>query len=159
METRGTKSRFKCKCTCGKQVEVLGTSLQSGKTRSCGCLKLVSTQKAARNQVLSFYKRNAKDRGLEFYLSDLEFDDLIFSRCFYCDSEPTNKSRAESGKFVMYNGIDRLDSNLSYITDNCVPCCKTCNMMKKRMSLCDFVTKCKKIAETFNATDIGELKQ
>jgi hypothetical protein len=112
------------------------------------------TVKAPRNQVLGVYRRNARDRSLIFSLSDSEFDDLISSRCFYCESEPSNKSRVpRSKRYIMYNGIDRLDSTLGYTIDNCVPCCNICNMMKKRMSLCDFVTKCKKIAETFNTTE------
>lgn len=33
------KSYFLCKCSCGNQVEVLGTHLKNGKTKSCGCLR------------------------------------------------------------------------------------------------------------------------
>lgn len=31
--------RWLCRCECGNQVAVLGQSLKSGDTRSCGCLK------------------------------------------------------------------------------------------------------------------------
>jgi hypothetical protein len=30
---------WSCLCSCGKEIEVLGISLTSGNTRSCGCLK------------------------------------------------------------------------------------------------------------------------
>jgi hypothetical protein len=33
------KSRWKCECDCGKIVYVLGNSLESGRTKSCGCIK------------------------------------------------------------------------------------------------------------------------
>ena len=31
------KSRWMCKCNCGKEISVLGSSLTSGNTTSCGC--------------------------------------------------------------------------------------------------------------------------
>lgn len=33
-----SKSRWICKCECGKIKEIVGTSLKNGKTKSCGCL-------------------------------------------------------------------------------------------------------------------------
>ena len=30
---------WKCKCVCGKEVEVVSTNLTSGRTKSCGCKK------------------------------------------------------------------------------------------------------------------------
>lgn len=36
----GTKPiKWVCRCDCGKEVSVLGTSLRSGNTKSCGCLQ------------------------------------------------------------------------------------------------------------------------
>lgn len=32
--------------------------------------------------------------------------------------------------YFEYNGLDRVDSNKKHTKDNCVPCCKTCNLMK-----------------------------
>lgn len=34
----GTDYVYKCKCVCGKEVNVLGGNLRSGNTQSCGCL-------------------------------------------------------------------------------------------------------------------------
>lgn len=31
--------RYLCRCECGNEVVVLGGSLRTGKTRSCGCLR------------------------------------------------------------------------------------------------------------------------
>lgn len=33
------KTRWDCKCECGNEVSVLGASLKSNNTRSCGCIK------------------------------------------------------------------------------------------------------------------------
>ena len=142
-------------------------NLQSSGTKSCGCLRKENSKAqaihvhkqnikpdAARNRVLSNYRAGAKERNLNFDLSSSEFDELIFAKCFYCDSDPTNKSTAQSGNSIRYNGIDRLDSKVGYVAENCVPCCNICNMMKKTMNLCDFVLQCKKIAETISSTDV-----
>ena len=36
---KGRKYWWKCLCDCGRQIEVRGTSLRNGTTRSCGCLR------------------------------------------------------------------------------------------------------------------------
>lgn len=36
---KNNKARFLCRCDCGKEFVVIGASLLSGNTRSCGCLK------------------------------------------------------------------------------------------------------------------------
>lgn len=35
----GGKVRIICRCDCGKVVEVFGSSLRSGRCKSCGCLR------------------------------------------------------------------------------------------------------------------------
>lgn len=47
-DKRGEKI-WKCKCQCGKEVQVLSSNLRSGKTQSCGCF---------RREVLSGEKEN-----------------------------------------------------------------------------------------------------
>ena len=36
---KGKRARWLCKCECGKTIEVQGTNLKSGNTKSCGCYK------------------------------------------------------------------------------------------------------------------------
>jgi hypothetical protein len=133
-----------CKCECGNIVTIRGRSLRNGDAKSCGkgCRKpkaRVEPEKAARNRVLSEYKRGAKDRGLWFLLSDEQFDRLIKADCFYCGCEPSNvnKGRRGSEDFV-YQGIDRLDAEAGYYESNCVPCCKICNHAKTNMDFTMF---------------------
>jgi 5-methylcytosine-specific restriction endonuclease McrA len=38
----------------------------------------------------------------------------------------------------IYNGLDRIDSNLGYSVANCVPCCTKCNYAKGNMTLLEF---------------------
>jgi hypothetical protein len=47
---------------------------------------------------------------------------MIQSKCNYCD------------KLVSFNGIDSVDNDKDYTTDNCVACCKYCNIMKSTYS-------------------------
>ena len=38
-KTSVTNARWQCKCDCGNIVEVLGTTLRRGESKSCGCLR------------------------------------------------------------------------------------------------------------------------
>jgi hypothetical protein len=44
------------------------------------------------------------------------------------------------------NGIDRIDSSKEYSVENCVPCCKKCNIMKNVYSMTDFIDQVHKIS-------------
>lgn len=46
----------------------------------------------------------------------------------------------ELSKYV-YGGIDRVDSSKGYTVDNCVSCCRECNVSKGTMSLEAFLRK------------------
>ena len=75
-------------------------------------------------------------RQLEWKLTIEEFEKIIRQPCYYCGEM--------DGKF---SGVDRIDSNKGYTIENCVPCCKTCNRMKRTMSPQEFVKRCKKIVQ------------
>lgn len=85
---------------------------------------------------MSYYKRNAKKRNLEWSITLEQFDKLIFSNCYYCGDEP--RVHELKRKTLIYNGLDRVDNNKGYIIDNVVACCTICNMMKYTLSLDDF---------------------
>lgn len=70
----------------------------------------------------SAYKKAAKNRNLEFLLTKEECTKFFNTNCAYCnDINPTL-------------GIDRVDNNIGYTPDNCVPCCSPCNFMKHAYS-------------------------
>lgn len=62
--------------------------------------------------------------------------DMIQSSCFYCDRNDPE----------CLNGIDRMDNSKGYSIENCVPCCKYCNFMKKALDAHTFVERCVHIA-------------
>lgn len=69
----------------------------------------------------SHFKSTAKYRKQVCTISYEEFVALRKDgKCKYCNS-PLN----ETG-----SGLDRINSSLGYISGNCVPCCKSCNLCK-----------------------------
>jgi len=80
------------------------------------------------------YRNRAKQDNRKFKLSEEEFHQITSHNCFFCGM-PHEKM-----------GIDRLDSSKGYIAENCVPCCKYCNYMKRERSTLEFIRHCIKIA-------------
>lgn len=81
---------------------------------------------------ISSLKQGAKDRLLEWNITDEKARELINSNCYYCNTEPLV-------------GIDRIDSSKGYTIDNVVPCCGTCNIMKNAFSQETFLEQIHKI--------------
>lgn len=66
-ERKNTHSVWHCICDCGKEIDVVASSLKSGNTQSCGCLKKENTH---------FAKNSANLIGQKFgYLTVLEKTD------------------------------------------------------------------------------------
>lgn len=170
-----------CRCDCGRTKTATVTSLNTGGTRSCGCLSLENRERISRKltersirpngeaafmRLVRNYINSAKERGVEFALSHDEFRRLTQSDCFYCGLKPAQTvksgSKAMNGNYL-HNGIDRLDSNAGYEGSNCVPCCITCNRAKHILSLdefCDWIERLTTFRKTASVRQsIDELKQ
>jgi len=141
-----------CHCECGKDVIVLGYNLRMNQTRSCGCLKIDLHSKpagiAAKNRIKKSYKQNAKNRGIEWNLSDSKFSQLITDNCFYCGRCPTNHE-TDTKHHLVYNGIDRVDNTKGYIDDNVVTCCAVCNRAKSDMTVSAFEVWATRVVRRF----------
>ena len=140
------RAMWECECDCGETVVVRGKDLKSGHTKSCGCFRLDLVRKelgeAAFNDLYSSYKRGAEKRDLIFELSESEFRLLTSSNCFYCNKEPSQsrrKSKKRMNGLYIYNGIDRVNNEVGYTLENCVPCCKKCNQGKSDMKFDEFL--------------------
>jgi hypothetical protein len=135
---------YKCICECGKETITALWGLKSGKSKSCGCyardIKKLDDGESAINRTLINYSSNAKNRGYDFNLTKDEFLEIVSKDCYYCSSTPSNKtsSKHNTGDFI-YNGIDRVDNTLGYNYNNCVPCCKICNIAKHDMTSEQFI--------------------
>ena len=93
-----------------------------------------------------FYRSGARQRDIEWNLSEKEFKSLIKQNCYYCNEEPSrHQSVSYRDDYELVNGIDRIDSNKGYSIDNCVPCCNTCNLMKNTLPKSVFFEKISQI--------------
>ena len=136
---KSSRTKWLCRCDCGNEVWVHRSSLWKGGTKSCGCLWIdtmrIEKGRAAANRVLRRYKFDSKKRQIKFNLTFDQFFSLTQQNCHYCGNKPSTIQPAEcnNGGFI-YNGIDRVDSNLHYNTNNCVSCCIVCNRAKNSLS-------------------------
>lgn len=135
-----------CRCDCGNEVTVLGSSLRSGNTLSCGCWHrekmLIAVALpfgiAGRNSAIANMKSNARRRDIEWRLTDDEVISLMTRECHYCGSGPAHTSKGRNGDFK-YNGIDRVDNDKGYVEGNVVSCCITCNNAKRTLTVTEFL--------------------
>lgn len=92
--------------------------------------KIYNCKISARYGIL---RRGSPKRGYDMTLTFEEFKNIVSKSCKYC------------GENIKIIGIDRIDNNIGYILENCVPCCKICNIMKSTLSLEEFISHIKKI--------------
>ena len=154
-------------CDCGNVCVALGYQLSNGGTKSCGCLTEENRKKAvdalrlpigvaARNAVLSGYKQKAEKAERAWELTDEQFDSIAQSKCHYCGLPPANRhhNKRSNGDFV-YNGLDRKDSEIGYTFMNVVPCCWTCNWMKRNLTEMVFMRHIERIYNHRNSIALG----
>ena len=92
------------------------------------------------------YKYSAELKQLVFEFTKEEFVQIVKSPCNYCGIIQ------EKG----FNGIDRIDSKIGYIIDNCVSCCAMCNFMKGCLNKYIFIQRIEHIL-TYNKVVEGNL--
>lgn len=151
-EKQSKRSYFKCKCNrCGKYTVIRADRLSRNSTYkpvSCSHCVIdrqketaekkyqISNTKYYRNKINSI-RSNAKSRKYKIELSDEQMKDSLDSKCYYCGCENAF-------------GIDRIDSKKDYTVDNCVPCCKYCNIMKNKFDKDLFLQKIEQIYHNFH---------
>jgi hypothetical protein len=153
--SKGT-AKWLCRCVCGKETVVQNPNLRSGSTKSCGCkreeLRInrkrpLPLGEGAKRAILSKYKKWARHRNHSWELSDDLFFGLTQKNCFYCGDPPSKQYLARHYGAFIYNGVDRCDNTKGYTPNNCVSCCNTCNLAKRKLSIKDFIQHIRKIAK------------
>ena len=81
------------------------------------------------------YKSRAKTKGFRFDLTLKDFKGYWKKDCSYC------------GDKINTIGLDRVNNNKGYQKNNVVPCCSTCNMMKRCLGVTDWLDHMGKIIE------------
>jgi hypothetical protein len=129
------KTKWLCRCDCGKDKIVCSAHLLDGNQQSCGCNR--TNPLAGFIQILAHYRCSARKAGRVFALDDASFMFLTSSPCYYCGLPPSKVRKSFCGAYT-WNGIDRVDSTHGYELWNCVPCCHTCNIAKRAMTTSEF---------------------
>lgn len=88
---------------------------------------------ASARHAYSAKKKAAIKRNHDFFLTFEEYYEIVTKDCAYCGAKPSQRTKPHSkinGEF-MHNGIDRKDNDKEYELENCVPCCRRCNTLKR----------------------------
>ena len=149
-EARNKNPQWLCHCECGRHVVTRSGNLKAYQ-RSCGCSSRANRLpegEAAKRFLLRQYKCEAKQRGLEFSLADAEASRMFTSDCFYCGAPPARVvvHPEYNGRFIA-SGIDRVDNSKGYVPGNCVPCCGTCNLAKRELTVDEFLSWAHRLEE------------
>lgn len=154
--THTTRSRFKCICSCGEIRIAEGTKLRNGKVSRCmTCAYKSRPQSIERltdeQRLFNLCVVNrCKGKNIKLEIDVNQYITISSNPCFYCGEPPKERTFLNTAKRVKHiplflHGIDRLDSNKGYIIDNCVSCCKYCNVAKSTMSVEQFKNHINKI--------------
>ena len=76
-------------------------------------------------------QKNAYSRALLFTISEIDFEKIVIQPCYYCGFQSVSR----------LNGIDRIDNNKGYVLQNCITCCKMCNLFKNMLHPLEFLEK------------------
>jgi hypothetical protein len=152
---KGRGRTWSCTCECGGRKEIRTYSLTSGEVKSCGCLhddrakKYLPPGESGARHLYRNYKDSARRRKIKFSLPYEEFKNLTSKNCVYCGSPPSFISKSYNAKnsysFYHYNGLDRVNPSVGYISDNVEPCCTICNIMKWTLTRENFLRHIEKI--------------
>lgn len=124
------KTRWVCKCECGKEVIVVGSNLKSGNTQSCGCLHNEET--AVRNRELKTTHGKTGTRLFTIWIdmrqrcsnpNDKYFEIYGGRGIAVCDEWKSDfkvfYDWAMSHGYEEHLTLDRIDNDKGYSPDNC----------------------------------------
>lgn len=122
--------KWLCKCNCGKEIITRGENLKEGLSLSCGCYHKERVSKRPYEWIFKILKRSSRSMGR---ICELTYEDIVeftkYNNCHYCGCEIIwQEHQTKESKTAYY--IDRKDSNLGYLKENCVVCCSDCNRIK-----------------------------
>ncbi len=138
-----------CVCNCGTEKICTEYHLTLGTSKGCKKCSMLHKRKKEGENTFNKLFGMYKNRGKEFLLTKEQFEELTKQNCHYCNVEPKQvckKSKSSYGNYV-YNGIDRKDSKIGYIYENCVTCCGTCNRAKASLSYTEFINWIKQLTK------------
>lgn len=162
-KSRG-KTRWQCQCDCGNTTIVQNNHLESGRTKSCGCLhrrrgKDSPFFRGVGELPLDFYSKirrssNRYGRTLPFKVTLKYLWELFLKQNRKCalsgvpiEFAGTGAENKHSATNKITASLDRIDSSKGYVEGNVWWVHKTVNIMKNDLSTQEFRAWCLKIAE------------
>jgi hypothetical protein len=143
-----------CKCSCGKEHEVLGTHLVSGLTKSCGCKNHKSKSDSPcwtgygdiSGGMFSGIKLRAKKYNIIFNITIEYIWNLFLEQKKKCALSGIEITMPEKSGSRPTASLDRIDSSKGYIEGNVQWVHKDVNWMKNSFNQDYFIFICKQIA-------------
>lgn len=136
----------KCGTVFSRRASIIKENIDTTQCSNCRKNRFGKPLNVLEYKMYCFYRSGAEQRKIDFNLSEDEFRSIIKQNCYYCGEEPSrHQSVSYRQDYELVNGIDRIDSNKGYSIENCVPCCKICNIMKNKLSKKVFLEKVSKI--------------
>lgn len=149
------KLKWEVRCKCGRLFEVdtqrLKKSIQAQRLACGSCLRSKEDEDYFWENRFAVFTGNARKRKNDCGISLNHFVEISSMDCHYCGQQPQlrEQKRQDKRRRVVEgfaNSLDRLNSSLPYIYDNCVPACDLCNKMKSDESIDDFLSRMRRIA-------------
>lgn len=118
------------------------------------------SQQTSWNRLFDSHAHNANDRNYENFLTQEQHKELCLQNCFYCGAPPERVFSAYCNKdgnlyescktkgvkeeyaqttFIKTNGIDRLNDEPFYKSENSVCACAICNFAKRKHTYSTFM--------------------
>jgi len=144
---------WELRCECGTLYKATTGSLNSGNTKSCGCVRNKKTKdinwKGCGEIPKVYYtqlKKSAEKRGIEFDISIEDIWNLFISQNRKC-SLSNVELYFTKGKERGTASLDRIDSNLGYNIDNIQWIHKDINKTKSNLDQDDYIDICRNVAK------------
>jgi hypothetical protein len=156
------ETHVRCRCTCGKEevrvVKNLRKQRRRGQDIMCrSCVPNRGRRSKYHGEELRIYQFYNTSYGR----ADLQrkgrtrpdfewFKVKVKEPCFYCGRDPYDRRLKSRYNDFVANGIDRLDNDIDYIEENCVPCCSQCNYAKRELTKEQFIELANLIVSNFS---------
>jgi hypothetical protein len=140
-------SKFKCKCSCGRIVSMLGIHLrrENKKCKTCCIRKYVGEVSGV---YFSSLKHSAIKRGISVEITQKDIWDKFIEQDRKCALSKIELTWKDGYKDKLGTAsVDRKDSKIGYTKDNIQIVHKDINKMKNNLTEEYFIDLCRKVAE------------
>lgn len=142
-----------CKCDCGNEIQVKGTYLRNGDTKSCGCISKGNAHNRTGYKNISgsywyHVKSNASRRGIPFEITEKYAHELFEKQNKICalTDEPIELVLNYRDDYLQQTAsLDRIDNSKGYVEGNVWWVHKEINIMRNQLNIDKFVVWCEKI--------------